>query len=118
MISNIITNKIKDSESFLVANDGQYLGKLSLNRYDSDSIYNIYGLYGNQYSSTSIFNPYSIYGNSYSALSPFNPYTSTPPAIYLKGMFYGYLSKNPYLGPNTLDPHGLQLWVIQNNLNF
>lgn len=110
--------KARAGESFLVANDGQYLGKLSSNQYNSESISNPYGSYGSQYSSTSIHNQYSNYGSPYSSLSPFNPYTSTPPAIYLHGQFYGYLSKNPYLGMNVVDPENLLFWLKEKNLNY
>lgn len=105
-------------QSFLVANDGQFLGKLTLNRYDSESIFNKYGNYGNPYSSTSIFNKYSSYGSPYSSLSPSNPYTSTPPAIYLKGIFYGYLTKNNYIGGVRLDPDNITNWLEINGLRY
>ena len=35
---NDFNNRIARCESFLIASDGQFLGKLSLNRYDIDSI--------------------------------------------------------------------------------
>ncbi len=111
-------SKVKNHESFLLANDGQYLGKLSLNRYDTDSISNPYGDYGSRFSSTSIYSRFSNYGSRYSALSPYNPYTSTPPKIYLLGDFYGYLTKNRFIGVNSLDPENLILWMKENNLNY
>lgn len=113
-----LAKRIQQQESFLLANDGQYLGKLSLNRFDSDSIMNQYGLYGNPYSSTSIFNKYSNYGSPYSSLSPFNFYTSMPPTIYLYGQIIGFLTKNPYLGQRNVDPDDLILWMQNNNLNY
>ena len=42
---NDFNNRIARCESFLIASDGQFLGKLSLNRYDIDSISYEYGLY-------------------------------------------------------------------------
>ncbi len=113
-----ILAKAQNHESFLLANDGQYLGKLSLNNFDAESISNPYGYYGNQYSATSIFNKYGTYGSQYSSLSPFNPYTSTPPAIYLNGQHIGYLTKNRYLGFNNVDPDQLHDWLRANNLNY
>lgn len=87
----------------LIASDGQFLGKLSLNRYDIDSISYEYGLYGSIYSATSFKNQYSTYGSPYSSLSPYNPYTSTPPTIYLRGQRVGfYLRTNTYLVVLTL----------------
>lgn len=46
MNSKELNNRIMASESFLIANDGQYLGKLTLNRYNAESISNDYGSYG------------------------------------------------------------------------
>lgn len=60
---------------------GKYLGTLSNNRYDSDSVSNPYGRYGNQYSPDSINNPYGKYGSPYSNDSVNNPYATNPPAI-------------------------------------
>ncbi len=57
-------------------NTGQYLGTLSANPYDSDSVSNPYGEYGSEYSDTSINNPYGEYGSPYSDSSVNNPYAS------------------------------------------
>ena len=66
----------------LVAQDGQYLGRLSDNPYDPDSTANPDGRYGSPYSPTSINNPYSKYGSPYSPDSPNNPYTTTAPLLF------------------------------------
>lgn len=50
----------------IVAEDGTFLGKISRNRYDTDSIANNYGAHGGKYSSESIFNNYGQYGSKYS----------------------------------------------------
>jgi|TARA_B100000678_G_C18184351_1_gene492490 hypothetical protein len=113
-----ILERAEQGQSFLVADDGQFLGKLSLNQYDSESISNKYGSYGSQYASTSINNQYSSYGSKYSSLSPHNQYTSTPPTIYLKGRKYGYLTKNKYKSGVILDPDNLVNWMRSNNLNY
>lgn len=110
-----IAFKKSRKESFIVASDGQFLGKLSLNTYDPESILNSYGIYGNIYSATSIWNQYSAYGSPYSSLSPFNPYTSTPPIIYLRGRNVGFLSVNPYLY-GSIDPNRIQDWMKFNGL--
>gem|GEM_PF-5369963 len=84
----------------LVADDGKYtyLGKLTTNKYDSDSIFNEYGSYGSKYSSESIWNTYGTYGSKYSSYSPFNSYTSTPPMI-IDGNYniVGRLTVNKYV---------------------
>lgn len=82
--------------NYLVSPDGTFLGKLSRNKYDAESISNRYGNYGSKYSSTSIFNPYGNYGSRYSSKSPFNKYANEPPKIFLNNRFYGYLTCNKY----------------------
>src|SRR5690625_3201200 len=57
-----------------------YLGRVT-SPYDSDSIFNEYGTYGNEYSSSSIWNEYSEFGNEYNSYSPFNEYSSNPPML-------------------------------------
>ena len=57
--------RVRRQESFLLAQDGQFLGMLSSNKYQSDSVINKYGSYGSKYSSTSIFNQYGQYGSRY-----------------------------------------------------
>jgi hypothetical protein len=65
----------------LVSPDGKYLGTLSANPHDPDSVSNPYGQYGNPYSPDSINNPYGQYGNPYSPNSVTNPYATSAPAI-------------------------------------
>lgn len=107
--------RIAKKESFLMANNGQFLGKLSLNIYDRESILNKYGKYGNPYSPTSIMNQYSTYGSPYSSLSPFNQYSTTPPIIYLHGVRSGYLSTNRYL-LGVVNPNEIEDWMKFNGL--
>jgi hypothetical protein len=61
---------------------GKYLGNLSSNPYDANSVSNPYGRYGSEQSADSINNPYGQYGSRYSNDSPNNPYATNPPAIY------------------------------------
>lgn len=112
-----INRRCLSGESFLMASDGQYLGKLCLNKFDAESILNEYGAYGSRYSNTSIYNQYSMYGSQYSSLSPFNLYTSTPPVIYLRGIKCGFLSINNYL-MGAIDPRQIQSWMQYNGLYY
>lgn len=107
--------RVMRQESFLIAQDGQFLGILSSNKYQSDSVMNQYGSYGSKYSSTSIFNRYGQYGSRYASYSPFNPYTSTPPQVILRGQCVGLLTTNVFL-QNRLDPHQLFDWIHENGL--
>lgn len=113
-----INKRINGRESFIVANDGQFLGKLTLNKFDSDSIYNEFGNYGSKFSATSIFNKFSNYGSPFSSLSPFNQFSNTPPYIYLHGVKHAYLSVNQFLGFKTLNPNELIKFLNDNNLNY
>ena len=108
--------RIRRGESFIVANDGQFLGELSLNKFNQESISNEFGPYGNRFSSTSIFNQYSTYGSQYSALSPFSQYSYTPPKIYLRGAVWGALTVNNLVSMQKLNPYELNTWMSQNGL--
>jgi hypothetical protein len=66
----------------LYDSQGKYLGRLSTNPYDPDSVSNPYGRYGSPYSPDSIRNPYSPYGSPYSNKSWTNPYATDAPRLY------------------------------------
>lgn len=78
-------------------NHDVYLGCLNASKYNSQSIWNRHGNYGNRFSATSIWNEYGTYGGTYSSYSPFNSYASYPPVIVdEEGNFYGYFTVNEY----------------------
>jgi len=103
-------------DSYIQAQDGAFLGKLTSDEYETESILNKYGNYGSEYSTTSIFNSYGSYGSPYSSYSPYNEFTSVPPKIFLKGTFWGHLTKNQYLSGNKLDPDSIKNWIYENGL--
>lgn len=113
-----ISSRRARGESFLEASDGQYLGKLCLNEFDTESILNRYGQYGSQFSTTSIINSFSVYGSPYSALSPNNPFTTTPPKIYLRGQLWGLLTVNGFLYGPKISPIELNNWMHINGLYY
>lgn len=76
-----ILNPLATSTPKVYAADGTYLGKLSANSLDPESISNPIGPYGSTVSPTSINNPVGVYGSKVSALSPFNEFTTTAPYI-------------------------------------
>lgn len=95
----------------LFSNDGKtYLGKLSTNIYDTDSIYNEYGNYGSKYQSDSIWNTYGDYGSKYSSTSAFNKYASDPPIIVLEGKIVGSLTINSTIN-GAISPYELLEWL-------
>lgn len=102
-------------ESYLIAEDGQYLGKITDNKYDSKSILNQYGSFGSKYSTTSIFNQHSQYGSNYGTYSLNNQYSSQPPKLYLNGKFVGRVSENKYVSNRI--PTEVFLYALENDIN-
>ena len=92
------------------ANDGVFLGKITFNSIDPESITNPIGIHGSAISALSIFNQIGQYGREISSKSPFNPITSTPPRILMRGQFVAYLTANPLITP-VLDPGALIDWL-------
>jgi hypothetical protein len=97
----------------LVGSDGVYLGKLTTDQYDSKSVFNEVGKYGNNISMTSIWNDVSPYGSSVSMKSAFNDVASKPPLIIYNSEVIGYLTTNN-IKNNSLHPKYLHSW-LQNN---
>ena len=60
---------------------GRYLGNLSTNQNDPDSVSNPHGRYGSKDSEDSINNPDGKYGNSQSNDSLNNPYATNAPIV-------------------------------------
>ena len=89
----------------IIAEDKQYLGMITKNEFDSDSILNEFGMYGGKFSRTSIFNEFGQYGGEFAQRSPFNQFTANPPKIFTKGgVFVAYLSANIAKSPR-IDPY-------------
>lgn len=95
-----------DGTAIIRAQDGTYLGLISSDPFEADSIANSYGAYGNPYSPASIRNEYGIYGGQYGTHSPYNPYNTRPPVIVRDGQVVAYLTVNPYVKP-AISPHSL-----------
>jgi hypothetical protein len=84
-------------------NHDDYLGCLNCDKYNTNSIWNMYGTYGSKYNTNSIWNAYGTYGSKYNSYSPWNAYSNDPPVIVdTQGNFYGYLTANKYK-PNRAD---------------
>jgi hypothetical protein len=74
-------------------NSNTFLGKVS-SSFDSQSIFNEFGTYGNELSSKSIWNKFSTFGNEFNSSSPFNEFSSNPPMLIKNRKVVGYLSTN------------------------
>lgn len=96
------------SDCILLAGDGQILGVISRNKYDSDSLANPYGTYGNKYAMYSIWNRYGAYGSPYATYSAYNAYATNPPIIVENGLPIGYVTKNTWKIPR-IDPDELAI---------
>lgn len=96
--------------AIIVAEDGQFLGKITANEFDTKSIINSFGKYASEFSSTSIFNEFGTYGGEFSSQSPFNKFTSTPPKIYKGNKLIAYLTVNNLKKPQV-NPQALVGWL-------
>ena len=99
-----VSPRITSSPPSLRGADGTYLGVLSNNQYDPNSVSNPYGKYGSPYSPSSVNNPYGKYGSPYSPYSTTNPYATKAPKIV--SPYLGRLSANPYASDSTSNPYG------------
>ena len=82
LISLFIATVVSAAPSILIdQKTGQYLGNLSTNQNDPDSVSNPHGRYGSKDSEDSINNPDGKYGNSKSNDSLNNPYATNTPIV-------------------------------------
>lgn len=102
----------------LIADDSKhtYLGMLTTNKFDTESVFNEFGTYGNKFNLKSIYNEFGTFGGEFSLYSPFNESTLSPPLIVdADGNTVGRLSVNknvigavsPYIIFNILTELGL-----------
>lgn len=90
----LIANPVlAQSLPIVVGQDGEFLGTLSANQYDSNSICNPYGNFGSEYAE-SIFNRYGTYGGEYSSMGAYNPSAENPPLIVQDDTIIGIVTKN------------------------
>ena len=84
----------------------EYLGDLSENDLNPDSIFNDIGAYG-RLGPTSPRNTIGLYGSPISPYSATNPLASNPPRLYDRDVNYrGKLSTNPLDPDSTSNPYG------------
>jgi len=105
-IPDVTRTPIRNTASEVTRDSGKYLGQLTANKYDPNSVDNPYGK-GNQYDSDSVKNPYGQYGSPYSTKSVNNPYATEAPKLYDSGGNYrGNLSANPNDPDSISNPYG------------
>jgi hypothetical protein len=105
---------VKTAYAELYSNDRKtYLGSLSSNKFDTDSIYNEFGTYGSKFSLTIIWNEFGDYGSKFSSKSAFNEFATEPPIILQNGKVLGYLTVSTVM-PGAVSPIGLLQWLSDN----
>jgi len=78
-------------------NNREFLGCLTCNEYDTNSVFNDFSTYGwgNDFGK---WNPFGNYANSFSSYSACNQFTSNSPVLVdRQGKFYGRLTLNEYV---------------------
>lgn len=102
---NSLIDAVWDAKIIAQNDENTYLGTLS-NQFNSESIFNEFGIYGNEFSATSIWNEFSTFGNEFNINSPFNKFSFHPPMIIKNGDIIGYLTANKSISggvsPNLL----------------
>ena len=63
------------------SHDGKYLGNLSANKFDPNSVNNEFGKYGSKFSPDSVNNEFGRYGSKFSNESANNPFATQAPVI-------------------------------------
>jgi Flp pilus assembly protein TadD len=81
----------------LVASDGTFLGVVSSNQSDLNSICHPHGQYGSLYGFNSVRNQHSMYGGSHGIYSPYNPHCIQPPVIIYNGRVVLIVTRNTNL---------------------
>lgn len=94
----------------LIAADGTFLGTVNDNPFDVDSLANPFGLYGSAFNSLSIWNRFGPYGSEFSLNSAYNDFTTTPPALFIGGTLWGYVTENQFL-VGAIDPDDLAILI-------
>jgi hypothetical protein len=85
-----------DGKLELYAQNGQFLGLLSSDRHDPNSIINP-RTYGNAHNINSIYYEHGIYGGQYGQHSPYNYCCLYPPTLILQQQYVALVSKNKHI---------------------
>lgn len=96
---------------FASDNKKTFLGEISRNKVDQNSILNAFGHYGSKYSQTSIFNQFSQFGGKYGLYSPLNTHTITPPQIYRDNQMIALLTVNVNLVGKKVNTKEFFRWL-------
>ena len=101
-------------------NNDVFLGCLTCNKFNTESIWYKHGTYGSKHSSNSIWNKHGTYGSKHNMYSPWNQYSNNAPVVVDKdGNFYGYFSSNKYIPKRVTDRWLIEIldnweWIMDN----
>jgi hypothetical protein len=101
-----------DGVSWLEGYRGQFLGEISSNSYNSQSICNSYGTFGSDYSAKSIWSEYGQYGSEYSNMSAYSQYAKYPPHIMVGNQVVAFVTRNSSF-ENRVDPAILKAAICE-----
>lgn len=90
------------AQAIVVSQDGTFLGVVSSNSYNSNSICNEFGRFGSPFGNT-IFNKFGTYGGEYSPTGAYNTIARKPPLLVKDNQVVGVISKNRNF-ENRIDP--------------
>jgi hypothetical protein len=94
-------------------NNSVYLGCLTCNQFNAESICNAFGTYGSSFSSSSIWNQFGTYGSPFQTFSPWNSFSNSGPLIVgSNNLNYGFFTTNAFKFNRTTIP------ALVNTLNF
>lgn len=99
-IETIDHRRLVDS-AYIVGELNAFLGKISADTADENSIMNLHGAHGSDESYYSIFGEDGPYKGLGGAFSPFNPLCEVPPRILRDSVFVAYLTENEQLAPRV-----------------
>ncbi|HLO87784.1 MAG TPA: hypothetical protein VK203_22640 [Nostocaceae cyanobacterium] len=101
-----------DGQAVIVGADGKFLGRLSSNRINDDSICNPIGDHGSRIGDFSLWNTISPYGDRISDTSAYNPRAGYPPRLVAEGVNIP-ITKNPRI--QGIDPDIIKIAMCDRN---
>lgn len=90
---------VRSGRAVILARDGTFLGKVSANAADAQSILNPKGMFGSPESEFSLANPATRYTRPDSDQSASNPQATHPPRLFYDGNLLAHLTENTHLVP-------------------
>jgi hypothetical protein len=109
----VITPNTALASEVVFGGDGTFLGTVTTDRYDQDSICNRFGEYGSKFNE-SIFNTFGTHGGKFSELGSYNRNATHPPRVIdvQRRVLVAYITKNPRFQPR-LDPDVIPSMVCE-----